>query len=58
VACNFQTGNNKIKLPAEYESVTQNAVLAALLSSLMSFRAAILKSVVGAREGGCHLNGT
>jgi hypothetical protein len=37
VAYNFQTGNNKIKLLAEYEGVTQkvllgNAVLAALMS--------------------------
>jgi hypothetical protein len=37
MACNFQTGNNKIKLLTEYESVTQkvlfrNAVLAALMS--------------------------
>jgi hypothetical protein len=36
VAYNFQTGNNKIKLLTEYESVTQkvlcgNAVLAALM---------------------------
>jgi hypothetical protein len=37
VAYNFQTGNNKIKLLTEYESVTQkvlfgNATLAALMS--------------------------
>jgi hypothetical protein len=37
MACNFQTGNNKIKLLTEYEDVTQkvlygNAVLAALMS--------------------------
>jgi hypothetical protein len=37
VAYNFQTGNNKMKLLTEYESVTQkvlfgNAVLAALMS--------------------------
>jgi hypothetical protein len=37
VACNFQTGNNKIKLVTEHKSVTQkvifgNAVLAALMS--------------------------
>jgi hypothetical protein len=35
MACNFQIGNNKIKLIMDYESVTQgdlfgNAVLAAL----------------------------
>jgi hypothetical protein len=35
MACNFQTGNNKIKLIMDYESVTQgdlfcNDVLAAL----------------------------
>jgi hypothetical protein len=37
VACNFQTGNNKLKLLMEYEMITQNvlfgnAVLAALIS--------------------------
>jgi hypothetical protein len=37
MACNFQIGNNKIKLLTEYENVTQkvvfgNAVLAALMS--------------------------
>jgi hypothetical protein len=36
VACNFQTGNNKIKLLTEYEDVTRkvlfgNAVLVALM---------------------------
>jgi hypothetical protein len=39
MACNFQTGNNKIKLLTEYESVSQKVLFDnAALASVMSVR--------------------